>query len=310
LCSDDEQNPWADHFCCAAAWSWRAPHHHPRVIDRPKAVTTSTTDPAGAFLETKNFTSFHFLQSWKAHAGIRTAGRSRLVCAASILLGVPILIEHRPFRSLSGGERDWLKAEHHFPFENAAAGWGALRMWNDDEIVRQGAISHRDSLGDSGRIVAGDVQVISAGTGIRHSEFNLEKETTGIFQIWIKPTVDGGSPAWGTRRFPKIDRVGRLVILASGFEIDGDALPIRAQARVLGATFAQGQTAEYEAAVGRCLYLVPASGSVLVNGLVIETRDGAAIKDLRHVVMTALRDSEVVLVDAPQSKSIHSLAAM
>lgn len=138
----------------------------------------------------------------------------------------------------------------------------------------------------------------------------MEKETTGIFQIWIKPTVDGGSPAWGTRRFPKIDRVGRLVILASGFEIDGDALPIRAQARVLGATLAQGQTAEYEAAAGRCLYLVPASGSVLVNGLVIETRDGAAIKDLRHVVMTALRDSEVVLVDAPQSKSIHSFAAM
>jgi quercetin 2,3-dioxygenase len=165
------------------------------------------------------------------------------------------LIERRAFESLSGHERDWLKAKHHFSLDDAAAGWGALCIWNDDEIaptggfplhphinmeiityVREGAISHRDSLGNRGRIVAGDVQVMSAGTGIRHYEFNLGNETACIFQIWIKPTVDGGSPAWGMKRFPKSSRAGRLVVLASGFEGDGDALPIRALARVLGAT--------------------------------------------------------------------------
>lgn len=233
------------------------------------------------------------------------------------------MIEHRPFRLLSGAEQDWLKAKHHFLFDNPAGGWGALRMWNDDEIapaggfplhahgnmeiityVREGAISHRDSLGNSGRIVAGDVQVISAGTGIRHSEFNLEKEVTCIFQIWIEPTVDGGSPAWGTKRFPKIDRAGRLVVLASGFEIDRDALPIRAEARVLGATLTEGQTVEYEAAGGRYNYLVPSEGAVLVNGLAIETRDGAAMKDQSRLTITALRDSEFVLVDVPPRQSI------
>jgi hypothetical protein len=238
---------------------------------------------------------------------------------------VPILIEHRPFRSLSGDERDWLKAKHHFLFDNAADGWGALRMWNDDEIApaggfplhahvnmeiitycTRGAISHRDSLGNSGRIVAGDVQVISAGTGIRHSEFNLEKETTCIFQIWIKPTVDGGSPAWGTKQFPKVGRVGRLVVLASGFKSDGEALPIRAQARVLGATLVLGQTVEYEAAEGRYHYLVPTEGAVRVNGVAIETRDGAAIKDQSRLVITALRDSGFVLVDVSPGQSIPS----
>ena len=169
------------------------------------------------------------------------------------------MIERRPFHSLSGDRCDWLKASHHFSPADANSGWGALRFWNDDEIapnsgfpphahanmeiityVRDGAVSHRDSLGNTGRIVAGDVQVMSAGTGIRHAEFNLEPQMTRIFQIWIKPKSDGGAPAWGTKPFPKRDRAGRFVTLASGFETDGDALPIRAEARVLGATLNRG----------------------------------------------------------------------
>jgi redox-sensitive bicupin YhaK (pirin superfamily) len=198
-------------------------------------------------------------------------------------------------------------------------------MWNDDEIapsggfaphshanmeivtyVRRGAISHRDSLGNSGRTVAGDVQVMSAGTGIRHSEFNLEPETTQIFQIWIKPTVDGGSPAWGTKPFPRQDRAGRLVALASGYDSDVDALPLRAEARVLGATLNRDQTVEYDVAERRYLYLAPAAGQVLVNGLRIDARDGAAIKDVRRLIITAVKDSEFVLVDAPEGRSALS----
>lgn len=235
------------------------------------------------------------------------------------------MIERRPFESLSGDERAWLKAKHHFSFDDSKDKWGALFMWNDDEIapaggfpthshanmeivtyVRRGAISHQDSLGNSGRTVAGDVQVMSAGTGIRHAEFNLELEATQIFQIWIKPSIDGGSPAWGAKPFPKQDRAGRLVVLASGYDGDVGALPLRAEAKVLGATLKRDQTIEYEVGARRYLYLVPAAGQVLVNGVQIEARDGAAIKDVQRLTVTAIEDSEFVLVDAPEGRPVSS----
>ncbi len=232
------------------------------------------------------------------------------------------MIERRPFNELRGEDRSWLKAKHHFSFadhyDHARTGWGSLRVWNDDEIapnagfpphshanmeiityVREGAVTHKDSLGNEGRTEAGDVQVISAGAGIRHAEYNLEQQPTRIFQIWITPSADGGSPAWGSQPFPKADRSGRLVTLASGFENDDDALPIRARARVLGATLKVGETVEYPLGERRHGYLVPASGVVEVNGVRINARDGAAIKDVPVVRITAMEDSEVVMVDAP-----------
>jgi len=95
------------------------------------------------------------------------------------------------------------------------------------DSVREGAATHKDSLGNEGRTEAGDVQVMSAGTGIRHAEYNLEQQPTRIFQIWITPSSNGGPPAWGSQPFPKADRSGRLVTLASGFGNDNNALPIR-----------------------------------------------------------------------------------
>jgi redox-sensitive bicupin YhaK (pirin superfamily) len=196
-------------------------------------------------------------------------------------------------------------------------GWGRLRVWNDDEIapgtgfpahphadmeiityITQGAITHRDSLGNEGRTVAGDVQVMSAGTGIRHSEYNLEPGPTRLFQIWILPTARGGPPAWGTRPFPKGDRAGRFVALASGFAEDGEALPIRTDARVLGATLHAGEIARYPLAPQRHGYLVPAKGAVEVNGVRLEARDGAAISGEAGLTVRALDDAELVLVDA------------
>ena len=175
---------------------------------------------------------------------------------------------------------------------------GSLRVWNDDEIapntgfpphphanmeiityVREGAITHQDSLGNKGRTEAGDVQVMSAGSGIRHSEYNLESRTTKIFQVWILPTKEGGQPSWGSKPFPKGDRSGRFVTLASGFANDNDALPIRANARVLGATLKKGERAEYVIGPSRHSYLVPATGRIEVNGVEIGARDGTAIKD-------------------------------
>ena len=232
------------------------------------------------------------------------------------------MIERRPFHELAGADRDWLKAKHHFSPSGgtgpAGTGWGSLRIWNDDEIapnagfpphahanmeiityVREGAVTHRDSLGNEGRTEAGDVQVMSAGAGIRHAEYNLEPEPTRLFQIWITPDSEGGSPAWGSQPFPKADRSGRFVTLASGFGDDTDALPIRARARVLGATLKVGETIEYALAERRHGYLVPASGAVEINGVRIEACDGAAIKDVDVVRITAIEDSEIVMVDAP-----------
>jgi len=231
------------------------------------------------------------------------------------------MIDIRPFSSLGGANHGWLDAKHHFSFagyhDEGRMNWGDLRVWNDDTIaprtgfpphphrdmeiityVREGAISHQDNLGNRGRTEAGDVQVMSAGSGIQHSEYNLEDVTTRIFQIWIQPSQRGGQPSWGAKPFPKDDRAGQFVTLASGIAGDEDALPIRADARVIGATLRAGETADYPLGKGRFAYLVPATGAIEIDGKRIDARDGAAIRDLDVVRITALEDSEVVLVDA------------
>ena len=230
------------------------------------------------------------------------------------------MIDLRSFDTLGGADHGWLNARHHFSFSGyqdpARMNWGALRVWNDDVIqpktgfpphphqdmeiityVLEGAISHQDSLGNEGRTAAGDVQVMSAGSGIRHAEYNLEAEVTRLFQIWIVPTQSGDAPSWGARPFPKGDRAGRFVPLASGVPGDEEALPIRTPGRVLGATLRSGETLDYDLAPGRRAYLVPARGSVAVNGVTVGTRDGAAIADEPRLRITALEDAELVMVD-------------
>ena len=231
------------------------------------------------------------------------------------------MIELRPFESLGGENHGWLDARHHFSFagyhDPARMHWGNLRVWNDDAIapktgfpphphrdmeiityVREGAITHQDSLGNTGRTEAGDVQVMSAGTGIQHAEYNMEDVTTRLFQIWIIPTRGGGAPGWGARPFPKSDRSGRFVTLASGYEGDGDALPIRTDARVVAATLKAGESADYPLGRDRKAYLVPATGAVRIEDARVNARDGAAISDLDTLRVTAIEDSEIVLVDA------------
>jgi redox-sensitive bicupin YhaK (pirin superfamily) len=230
------------------------------------------------------------------------------------------MIDVRPFRTLGGADHGWLKAKHHFSFASyhdpSRMSWGNLRVWNDDEIaagsgfpphphsdmeiityVRDGAITHEDSLGNKGRTAAGDVQVMSAGTGIRHAEFNAESQLTRIFQIWIEPTRRGEQPAWGTRPFPKGERSGQFVVLASGRPGDGDALPIRTDARVVAATLRAGETADYALGKDRLAYLVAAKGEIRVNGVSLDARDGAAIRSEDRLSVLAVSDSEIVLVD-------------
>jgi hypothetical protein len=230
------------------------------------------------------------------------------------------MIERRPFHQLASEDLGWLKARRHFcsaaQSDRSRNSWGCMRVWNDEEIapntgfalqahanieiityVCEGALTHRDSLGNECRIEAGNVQVVSAGTGIRHAEYNLEQASARIFQMWITPASSGGSPAWAVQPCPLAERAGCFVAIASGFESDGGALPIRAFARVLNAKLKGGESIEYALRRLRLAYLVPSSGTVDVNGVRIYARDGAAIKDVDIVTITAIEDADVLMVD-------------
>ena len=229
------------------------------------------------------------------------------------------MLDRRTFDSLGHADHGWLDARHHFSFANyhdpARMGWGTIRVWNDDTIgpktgfpphphrdmeivtyVRSGAITHQDSMGNTGRTGAGDVQVMSAGTGVTHAEYNLEDEPTTLFQIWIEPRARGVEPAWGQQPFPKGERAGKLVTLASGFG-DAGALTINADARVLGATLNAGESVTHTVGDGRHAYLVSATGAIDVDGDRVEPRDGVALSAGEHVI-TAIDAVELVLVDA------------
>ena len=229
------------------------------------------------------------------------------------------MIDVRPFASLGHAEHGWLDARHHFSFASyhdpARLGWGRIRVWNDDRIaaksgfpphphrdmeivtyVRTGAITHQDSLGNKGRTAAGDVQVMSAGTGVTHAEYNLEDEETTLFQIWIETDRPGAAPGWGAMPFPKSDREGAFQLLASGNADDG-ALTINADARILGASLASGGAIALPADPARHLYLVP-SGRIKVNGVEANARDGVAITGEERIEIVAGEDVELVLVDS------------
>ena len=229
-------------------------------------------------------------------------------------------LELRPFNELGHFQLGWLDARHHFSFgeyhDPERMGIGTLRVWNDDIIrpgtgfdphphrdmeivtyVRQGAITHEDNQGNRGRTVAGDVQVMSAGTGIVHSEYNREDEETRIFQIWFLTNARGHAPHWETRAFPKAERAGALVPLASGQPTVQGALPIHQDATLYGATLPAGTTVTHRFAGGRSGYLVPATGAVLVNGQRVAARDGLAIAGEDSILIEAVEDSELLLAD-------------
>lgn len=235
------------------------------------------------------------------------------------------MIDIRPFSSLGHADHGWLNARHHFSFAHyhdaSRMNWGQLRVWNDDVIaagtgfpthphrdmeiityVREGAITHTDNQGNKGRTEAGDIQVMSAGTGIAHSEYNEEATETRIFQVWIVPNETGTAPSWGSKPFPKGEREG-FVTLACGKNDakrgDGadHALTIRADARLAAANLKAGESVEYSLDPGRKVYLVPATGAVDINGQRANARDGVAISDETTLTFTAIEDTEIVLVE-------------
>jgi redox-sensitive bicupin YhaK (pirin superfamily) len=231
------------------------------------------------------------------------------------------MLQLRTKETLDGGDHGRLKARHHFVVSadgNPANGpLGPLVVWNDDEIapgtgfgrhphanmeiityVRQGAVTHEDSAGNVGRTLAGDVQVISAGTGIAHSERNRGEVPLKLFQIWLLPRQRGGTPRWESRKFPRADRAGRLITLASGDPEDAEALQIRADARVSGATLLAGTTVTRPLGRFRHSYLARAQGAILVNGRRVAVGDGIAAIDEPELSITSEHDAEFILVEA------------
>ena len=229
------------------------------------------------------------------------------------------MIELKPLKDIAGAENGWLKAKHHFAIGQygnpAHLPIGNLYVFNDDEIaphsgfgfhhhanveiityVRSGTVTHEDDQGHRGQIEAGNVQVMSAGTGIFHSETNAGDAPVYVFQMWLSPRETGGSPRWSTKPFPKADRAGRFVTFASGRSTSEEALSIHANAEVSGALLEGGSITDYSLSPGDAAYLVPASGAVSVNGVRAEAREGLVIRGERTLRIEALLNAEVVLI--------------
>ncbi len=228
------------------------------------------------------------------------------------------MLELKSLDKIAGADLGWLKAKHHFAmgrFGNPDhKPVGNLYVLNDDEIaphtgfamhshadveivtyVRAGVVSHKDSLGNEGRIECGDVQVISAGTGIEHAEQNPGDVPTKIFQIWLRPRAAGHAPRWGTQSFPKSDRAGHFIALASGRGTKG-SLELRCDAEVLGASLFAGTATNYDFRPGDLGYLVVSSGAVQVNGVRATTGEGIVLREEASIRVEALQDTELVFV--------------
>ncbi len=228
------------------------------------------------------------------------------------------MLQLKSLGEIASADAGWLRARHHFaigPYGNAAhKPVGNLIVLNDDEIaphtgfelhhhanveivsyIHDGTLTHRDDQGNVGTVRAGDVQVMSAGTGISHSERNKHDSPVRMFQIWLTPNVSGGAPTWGHRPFPKADRSGSILPLASGRNAKG-ALPIRADAEVSGAMLLAGTDTTYTFNSGAAGYLVPATGAVEVNRVLLQAREGLVIKNETVILIRAIQDSELVLV--------------
>lgn len=231
-----------------------------------------------------------------------------------------VVVVH-PYSQLGHVNHGWLRACHHFSFASyqnpERMGFGCLRVINDDTIaagsgfelhghqdmeiityVRQGAITHRDNQGNEGRTEAGDVQVMSAGTGILHSEYNLEATETKLFQIWIEPNQLGVEPRWDAHEFPKAPSKNGLTLLVSG---DGQApLFINQHAFIYAGRLTQGSVVKYM--LHQQAYLLVAEGTLEVQGQCASQGDGVEISGIDAIELRAVTDVDVIVIDVPNGK--------
>jgi redox-sensitive bicupin YhaK (pirin superfamily) len=232
-----------------------------------------------------------------------------------------------PYEKLGGADHGWLKARHHFSFASyhdpKRMEFGTLRVINDDWIaagkgfdphphhdmeiityVRQGAITHRDSLANEGRTGAGDVQVMSAGTGVVHSEYNREPVDTNLFQIWILPNQKGVPPRWEAREFPKTPVKDALVPLASGRaeDIKAGALMIHQDATIYGGRLRAGQRLTHP--LTHQAYMLVSEGEITLDGVRMKKGDGAEVTEQTHITIEAVMEAEILVLDVPANEGV------
>lgn len=227
------------------------------------------------------------------------------------------------YEELGGADHGWLKAKHHFSFASyqnpERVHFGPMRVINDDVVspqkgfashphdnmeiityVRKGAITHKDNMGNVGKTEAGDVQVMSAGTGVVHSEYNFENEDTNLYQIWIFPNKKDVKPRWDAKKFPKEPVKGKLKPLVTGFENDDDqTLKIYQDIEILAGNINQGDFVD-QVVTRNQAYVLCSKGKIKINGKEIVKGDGAEITEEKNVKIEALEDAEVLFIDLPK----------
>jgi len=236
------------------------------------------------------------------------------------------MIKHYPFGQLGKANHGWLKANHHFSFAHyynpRRMDFGTLRVINDDWVapgqgfaphshqnmeiitfVRTGEIAHQDNQGNKGITPAGEVQVMSAGSGITHSEYNLSKDPLTLYQIWIEPNKHNVKPRWDSKAFPQQQNTDHLPLLVSGFSEDKDqALFIHQQARIFGGKLKNGATITHK--ITDQAYVLASQGTIeLIDNqqrIVLEQGDGAEVTAQQQLGIIALTDSQVLIIDVPK----------
>ena len=230
------------------------------------------------------------------------------------------MIERRRFAELGGADHGWLKAKHHFSFASyydpKRMGWGNLRVWNDDEIpagegfpphphadmeiityVLQGALEHRDSLGNGSVIKPGDIQYMSAGTGVTHSEFNASPtDSVHLYQIWMFPEKQGLKPTYDQKNFTEAEKRGKLRLLASPDGREG-SVRMRQNNELYATALGKGDSVKHQLKPDRHAYVQVARGSVKLNGKELVEGDGAAISAEKFVELVGVQDAEILLFD-------------
>lgn len=216
----------------------------------------------------------------------------------------------------------WLDTHWHFSFDSyydpENMNWGALRVFNDDIIepgqgfgmhphrdmeivtyVLEGELEHQDSNGNRGVVHAGEVQVMSAGTGILHSEYNHSKENpVHLVQLWILPRTERLKPRWEQRRFSLRERSGKLLPVVSPGDLEG-TLSIDQDAQIFVSALQSGQEVVHRTRAGRKAYLFVTAGNASVNGSALSAGDQARIADEPELKIQTQQGSELMLLDLP-----------
>ena len=236
------------------------------------------------------------------------------------------MIKHYPYKSLGNANHGWLKSKHHFSFANyynpTRMGFGKLRVVNDDWVepdtgfpphphrnmeiisfIRSGAITHQDSTGNKGTTKAGEVQVMTAGTGIVHSEYNRTKEPLTFYQIWIETNKQNVAPRWESKKFPT-QQTDKMMLLASGYSEDkGKALFINQESRIYGAKLSKGTIIEHS--INHQAYVLASNGMFKMedvtggkaNRITMNKGDGAEITQSQSILLSATTDCEIIIID-------------